>query len=83
MKKTMAQIIKQRIKLFLKEKYMDIFFEILRNIEQIIKEEEDNKIETIFHKYYKDKNYHPTTKEKLVFTSFPDYNPFNIFDIKF
>ena len=65
MKKTMAQIIKQRIKLFLKEKYMDVFFEILRNIEQIIKEEEDNKIETIFHKYYKDKNYHPTTKEKV------------------
>ena len=65
MKKTMAQIIKERIKFFLKEKYMDVFFELLRNIEKIIKEEEDNKIETIFHKYYKDKNYHPTTKEKV------------------
>ena len=32
---------------------------------------------------YKLEFIHPTTKEKLVFTSFPDYNPFNIFDIKF
>ena len=47
--------IKKNMSLFVKEKYMNTFFDILRKVKEIIKNEEKKKIETIFHRFYKEK----------------------------
>ena len=49
-------IIKQKVGYFISLKYTDIFCDLLRNIKNIIKEEEDNKFETFFKDIIKRKN---------------------------
>ena len=57
-------IIKQKVGYFVSLKYTDIFCDLLRNIKKIIKEEEDNKFETFFQRYYKEKK-SETIKDKI------------------
>ena len=47
--------IKKNMDLFVKEKYMNTFFDILRKVKEIIKNEENKKIETIFNRFFKEK----------------------------
>ncbi len=47
----MQDILKNKIGFFVSVKYTDIFCDLLRNIKEIIKEEEDKKFETFFERY--------------------------------
>ena len=60
----MKDILKHKIGYFVSVKYTDIFCDLLRNIKEIIKEEEDKKFETFFERYYKE-NTTETLKDKI------------------
>ena len=57
--------IKKNMCLFVKEKYMKAFFDILRRLKDIIKNEENKKIETIFNRFYKEKKKEIPFKNKI------------------
>ena len=61
----MIEVIKSRIKLFLSERYMEVFVDILRNIKEIIIMDKNNKIETLFNKYYKDNQIKNSMEENI------------------
>ena len=61
----MIEVIKSRIKLFLSERHMEVFVEILRNIKEIIIMDKNNKIETLFNKYYKDNQIKNSMEENI------------------
>ena len=57
--------IKKNMCLFVKEKYMKAFFDILRRLKDIIKNEDNKKIETIFNRFYKEKKKEIPFKNKI------------------
>ena len=59
------KIIKERIDLYVKEKYMKVFFDLLRNINEILKKEEKNKVDTIFQRYFKENKKEISFSEKI------------------
>ena len=61
----MIEVIKSRIKLFLNERHMEVFVDILRNIKEIIIMDKNNKIETLFNKYYKDNQIKNSMEENI------------------
>ena len=59
------KIIQERIDLYVKEKYMKVFFDLLRNINEILKKEEKNKVDTIFQRYFKENKKEIPFSEKI------------------
>ena len=59
------KIIQERIDLYVKEKYMKVFFDLLRNINEILKKEEKNKVDTIFQRYFKENKKEISFSEKI------------------
>ena len=57
--------IKKNMDLFVKEKYMNTFFDILRKVKEIIKNEENKKIETIFNRFFKEKKKEIPFEDKI------------------